>query len=146
MPPASTTGRLARASGVHIAFAFVAMGGWALFANHSHGLADALPPALAQGTLSAILTALLKRALEAMVARFTGWCGFVAPPLVTAGAILAALVGVHALIGTPEIARTIAVPWSVSTLYAILYTADLQRCRQAAACQEAENRRPMKMV
>ena len=35
---------------------------------------------------------------------------------------LAVLVGVHALIGTPEIAATIAVPWSVSTLYAFGYS------------------------
>ena len=41
--------------------------------------------------------------------------------------ILVVLVAVHRLVGTPEIARTIAVPWSVSTLYAILYTAALVR-------------------
>ncbi len=110
-------------------FAFLAMGGWALFANRSHG-AGALLPALAQGLLSGAITFGLKRALEALAARMTGWAAYVLPPLVTASAILAVLVGVHTLIGTPEIAATIAVPWSVSSLYAIVYTALLVRERR----------------
>jgi hypothetical protein len=121
--------KLARASAVHVGFAFLAMGGWALFANRSHG-AGALLPALAQGLLSGAITFGLKRALEALAARMTGWAAYVLPPLVTASAILAVLVGVHTLIGTPEIAATIAVPWSVSSLYAIVYTALLVRERR----------------
>jgi hypothetical protein len=122
-------GRLARASAVHVAFAFVAMGGWALFANRSHG-AGALLPALAQGTLSGVITFVLKRVLEAMAGRLTGWPAYVFPPLATASAILALLVSVHWAIHTPEIAATVAVPWSVSTLYAIIYVAILVRERR----------------
>jgi len=106
----------------------VAMGGWALFANRAHGL-GALGPALAQGTMSGLITLGLKRVLEAFAARLSGWRAYVLPPLATATTILALLVGVHRLIGTPEIAATIAVPWSVSTLYAIVYTATLARGR-----------------
>jgi hypothetical protein len=47
--------------------------------------------------------------------------------VVTASTILVVLVTVHWIIGTPEIAETIAVPWSVSTLYALIYTAVLAR-------------------
>ncbi|MFI4935633.1 MAG: hypothetical protein ACHP7N_13500 [Caulobacterales bacterium] len=120
--------RLARATSVHVAFAFVAMGGWALFANRTHGAA-AVAPALAQGALSGMITLALKRALEALAARLSGPIAYIAPPLITASVILTLLVGVHSLIGTPEIAATIAVPWGVSSLYAILYNAALARGR-----------------
>ena len=112
-----------------MAFAAVAMGGWALFANRGHGLSAAWVPALMQGVMSGLITLLLKRALEAMSGRFTGALAYVIPPAVTAAVILAALTAVHAAIGTPEIVRTIAVPWSVSTLYAVIYSAALARAR-----------------
>jgi hypothetical protein len=56
----------------------------------------------------------------------------VVPPALTAGSILALLVLVHKLIGTPELVRTIAFPWTLSTLYAIVYNARLVRDRRAA--------------
>jgi hypothetical protein len=118
--------KLARASAVHVAVAFIAMGGWALFANRGHGAA-ATAPAFAQGTVSGLITLVLKRVLEAFSARLSGPLAYVLPPLATASVILAVLIGVHRLIGTPEIIATIAVPWSVSTGYAILYTAALRR-------------------
>lgn len=116
--------KLIRASATHVAFAFLAMGAWALFANRAHGAA-AWMPALAQGALSGAITFVLKRVLEALAARLAGPLAYVAPPLTTASVILGLLVGVHLAIGTPEIAATIAVPWSVSTLYAIVYSAVL---------------------
>jgi hypothetical protein len=118
--------KLARASAVHVGVAFVAMGGWTLFANRAYGSA-AITPALAQGTISGLITLVLKRVLEAFSARLSGPLAYVLPPLATAGVILMLLIGVHRLIGTPEILATIAVPWSVSTGYAILYTAALRR-------------------
>jgi hypothetical protein len=120
--------KLARASATHVAVAFVAMAGWALFANRAHGAA-AIVPALAQGALSGAITFVLKRVLEQLAARLSGWRALALPPLITASAILATLVAVHRAIGTPEIAATIAVPWSVSTLYAIVYSAALARER-----------------
>lgn len=123
---------LARSTPVHVAFAFVAMGGWALFANRAHGVEAAWPPALAQGTMSGLITLVLKRALEAMSGRFPGLLAYAAPPAITATVILAVLVAIHHLIGTPEILRTIAVPWSVSTLYAVVYSASLVKGRPAA--------------
>jgi hypothetical protein len=127
--PGLSLATLAGASAVHVAFAFLAMGGWALFANRAHG-AGALLPALAQGTMSGLITLGLKRALEAMVARLSGWIAYIIPPLITASVIPVVLIGVHMMIGTPEIAATIAVPWGVSTLYAIVYTAALARGRR----------------
>ena len=124
--PSLSLAKLARASAVHVGVAFVAMGGWTLFANRAHGSA-AITPALAQGTISGLITLVLKRVLEAFSARLSGSLAYVLPPLATASVILALLIGVHRLIGTPEILATIAVPWSVSTAYAILYTAALRR-------------------
>ena len=122
-----------KCSAVHVGFAFLAMGGWTLWVNVPHGLAAAWPPALVQGTISGTITLLLKRALEAMVARLRAPAVYVVPPSVSAVVILAVLTGVHRLIGTPEITRTIAMPWLVSTLYAIVYASNLARSRTGAA-------------
>lgn len=124
--------KLLRSSIVHVAFGFLLMGGWALFANRSHGLDKAWAPALAQGLLSGFLTGALKKTIEALDGKIAGWAAWVAPPLLTAGSILILLVAVHSLIGTPEIVATIAFPWSVSTLYAIVYNAGLVRRRRTA--------------
>ena len=123
----------AKSTLVHVAFAFLAMGGWTLWANSGHGLAAAWRPALVQGVISGIITLVLKRVLEAMVARMRGPAAYVLPPLVTATVIMLVLVAIHRLIGTPEIARTIAVPWSVSTLYAVIYGAAVARGRSRGA-------------
>ena len=122
--------RLMKSSLVHMAFGFLLMGGWALFANRHHGLA-AWPPAIAQGTISALLTGVIKRALEWFGGRFHGQLAFALPPFATATGVLATLVAVHSLIGTPELVTTIAFPWSLSTLYAIVYNAALVRARKA---------------
>jgi hypothetical protein len=121
-----------RSSAVHIAFGFLLMGGWALFANRAHGLDEAWLPALAQGTVSGALTGVIKKVLEWMDGRLGGPPAWVVPPLVTASSILATLFAIHTLIGTPELVATIAFPWSVSTLYAIIYNAGLVRARSAA--------------
>jgi hypothetical protein len=125
-------GRLLGSSVLHIAVGFLLMGGWALFANRAHGLAAAWPPALVQGTISAVLTGLLKKTLEKLDGKIPGALAFVAPPALTAGAILLLLATVHTLIGTPELVATIAAPWSISTLYAIVYNARLVADRRKA--------------
>jgi hypothetical protein len=129
----------------HVAFGFLAMGAWAVFANRNHPLPDALLAGLVQGTISGLLTLVLKKALEWM-SGFMGrrrprrhapppagegaggpYLSLLAPPIVTASSILAILVGAHTLAGTPEILATIAVPFTVSTTYAILYNLRLWR-------------------
>lgn len=123
---------LFRSSAFHMAFGFVLMGGWAVFANRAHGLAESWLPALAQGTVSALLTGIIKKVIEWLDGRIAGPLAYIVPPLVTASSILATLFALHTLIGTPEVAATIAFPWSVSTLYAIVYNAGLVRARRAA--------------
>lgn len=122
----------ARSTLAHVGFGFIAMGAWAVFANRDHPLAQALVAGLVQGTISGLLTLVLKKALEAM-SRLMGrrhapaLLALIAPPMTTAASILAILVTAHTLARTPEIAATIAVPFAVSTTYAILYNLRLWR-------------------
>ncbi|MES2035587.1 MAG: hypothetical protein V4466_15560 [Pseudomonadota bacterium] len=122
-----------KSSLVHVAFGFLLMGGWTLFANREHGLAAAWLPALAQGIISGALTGLLKKTLETLDGKLSGVVAYVLPPAITAGSILIVLTLVHRLIGTPELVATIAFPWTVSTLYAIVYNARLVADRRKAA-------------
>ncbi len=114
----------------HVAFGFLAMGGWAVFANRDHALGQALLSGLVQGTISGLLTLGLKKFLEWFNERLSGLNAAMLPPTVTATAILAILVTAHTLARTPEIATTIAVPFTVSTSYAILYNWGLWRRRR----------------
>lgn len=120
---------LARASATHVAFGFLLMGGWGWWVNRGHGPAPALTAGLAQGILSGLLTLGLKRGLEAMASRLSVPAAYVAPPLTGFVAIGAFLTAAHRMIGTPEIAATVAFPLTVSTSYAVIYTALLVRKR-----------------
>lgn len=118
-----------RSTALHVAFAFVAMGAWAAFANRDHGGPAMLLAFGVQGALSGLITLVMKRGLEAGHARMAGLAARLVPPLVSCTAIGALLFGVHSLVGTPEVLRTIALPWTVSTLYAFVYVATLERAR-----------------
>ena len=121
----SPVARLMRSSVVHVAFAFVAMGGWAAFANRAHPMPAPLQAGLIQGALSAVITLVLKRGIEALARRFSGLAALLVPPVV-AGAVSASLLTtIHMVGGTPEIGRTIAIPLTVATSYAALYNFSL---------------------
>lgn len=113
---------LAGSGVVHVLFAFLAMGGWAVFANRVHPMPKPLVAGLVQGTLSAVITLFLKTGIDYLSKRFRGSTAYWAPPLLVCLASTSVLVAIHALSGTPEILRTIAVPLAVSTSYATLYT------------------------
>lgn len=123
--------RLMRSSVVHVAFAFVAMGSWAAFANRAHPMPAPLYAGLIQGALSAVITLLLKQGIEALASRFSGLTALLAPPLIAALVSASVLTAIHAIGGTPEIGRTIAVPLTVATSYAALYNLSLWRTRKA---------------
>lgn len=118
---------LLRSTALHMAVAFLAMGGWAAFANHRHPMPAPLLAGAVQGTVSALITFGLKRMLEAMARRLTGLRALILPPFAAALSSLLLLVTIHRLAGTPEIAGTVAVPLSVTTLYAGLYSLALWR-------------------
>lgn len=118
-----------RSTALHVAFAFFAMGGWAAFANSGHGAGAMFAAFLVQGALSGGITLVMKRGLEAGHRRLSGGSARFLPPLISCTVIGALLAGLHALFGTPELLRTIAVPWTVSTVYAFVYVASLERAR-----------------
>ena len=123
--------RLMRSSIVHVGFAFLAMGSWAAFANRAHPMPAPLYAGLLQGAISATITLVLKRAIEYLASRFSGFTALLAPPVI-AGLVSATLLTIlHTLSGTPEIAKTIAVPLTVATSYAALYNYSLWRIRKA---------------
>ena len=126
--PAAPT-PLLRSTSVHIAVAALAMGGWATFANWGHGPERALAAGLVQGLLSGAITFGLKRSLEAMAARLPGAAAVVVPPAVTCVVVLLVLLGAHRLAGTPEVWKTIAVPYAVSSSYAWIYSLSLRLAR-----------------
>uniref|UniRef100_A0A9E7ZJ47 Transmembrane protein n=1 Tax=Bosea sp. NBC_00436 TaxID=2969620 RepID=A0A9E7ZJ47_9HYPH len=122
---------LMRSSIVHVGFAFLAMGSWAAFANRAHPMPAPLHAGLLQGAISATITLVLKRAIEYLARRFSGLTALLAPPVI-AGLVSATLLTIlHTLGGTPEIAKTIAVPLTVATSYAALYNYSLWRIRKA---------------
>jgi hypothetical protein len=123
----------ARSSVTHVAFAFLAMGGWAMFANRAHGLERALLAGAVQGTLSGLLTLGLKRFLEAAVARLPDLWAAVLPPSLTCAAVLAILISAHHLAGTPNVWATISLPYAVSSSYAWIYSVTLVLARRRLA-------------
>jgi hypothetical protein len=101
------------------------MGSWAAFANRHHPWPAPLQAFLVQGALTAGITLLLKRAVEIILASQPGrpWLA----PLAAAAISATLLTTVHTLAGTPAFWATIAVPFTVATGYAALYTWRLSR-------------------
>ena len=128
----SAVAGLARSGAVHGTFAFLAMGAWAAFANRGHGLEAMATAGVIQGAISCAITLILKRSLEAMFARLAGPAAVIVPPLVTMAVVLAVLLAIHTVAGTPEVWATIAVPYTVSSSYAWIYTLALRRMARAA--------------
>lgn len=112
---------LLKNTAVHVAFAFVAMGGWAVYANTAHPMPKAILAGLVQGSISAALTLFLKRSVDWMRPKFSTNAGYLMPALIASLASAGLLVAVHYLAKTPEIVKTIAVPLTVSALYIFTY-------------------------
>ena len=117
--------RLARSGVVHVLFAFVAMGGWAVFANRTHPMPAPLVAGMIQGGLSACITLLLKRLIETLSLRFDGIGALLVPPVIMCLVSASLLTLIHALSGTPEVLLTIVLPLTVATSYAALYNFSL---------------------
>lgn len=113
--------RLAQSAAVHVGVAFLAMGGWAVYANSAHPMPKPFWAGLVQGALSGAITYVLKRSLDALRGRMARGLGWWLPPLIALGFSLCLLVAVHRLAATPEITRTISVPFTVASTYAIIY-------------------------
>lgn len=113
----------------HMGVGFFLMGGWAIFANKDFPMADRLLAGLVQGLFSGGLTLLMKRALEVLSSKLgSGARSFKAllvPPFLVCAVSGSLLVVTHKLAGTPALWATVAFPFTVSFLYACLYTMSL---------------------
>lgn len=103
-----------------------------MVANHGYPLPRMLLAGLVQGSMSACLTLFLKTAIDRLSARLPARSTLWAPPLVACMVSSAMLATIHAVSGTPEILKTIALPLAVSTSYAALYNYSLYRRRERA--------------
>lgn len=115
-----------------MAVAFVAMGSWAAFANAAHPLPQMLHAGVVQGSLSALITLGLKRMIQALSRRLPGRQGVWLPPLLALAASSSLLLVVHRWAGTPELARTIALPLLITTLYSVGWNLALRRQQRVA--------------
>lgn len=122
--------RLGGGSHVHACVAFLAMGGWAAFANRQHMMPAPLVAMLLQGSVSASITLVLKRGIETLARRCSGAAALIVPPIVACIVSTVVLAVIHGIGSTPEPGRTIAVPLAVSTGYATLYSFALRRARK----------------
>lgn len=113
--------RLMTSTPLHMAVGFLAMGGWAVFANANYGLRAMLLAGLVQGLISGALTLGLKRSVDWMRPRMARGFGYWAPPLIAICGSALLLVLAHWLGDTPEIATTIVVPLGVSLSYIFAY-------------------------
>lgn len=111
---------LLRSNLAHGLSGLLLMGGWAAFANRAHPWPAPLVAFAVQGTLTAVITLLLKRTVETVLARWPAspWLA----PLAAAAISATLLSTVHGLAGTPAFWATIVVPFCVATSYAALYT------------------------
>ncbi len=120
--------RLAHSSVTHVAFAFLGMGSWATFANCAHPLPAPILAGLVQGTISGCLTLFLKRTVAYLGERFDhGPMAILAPPAIASMASASLLVAIHTISRTPEIGKTIALPLTIASSYAVLYNFTLWR-------------------
>lgn len=113
--------RLLSATWFHVSFAFVAMGGWALWTNLSHGWSSASLAGGLQGLLSALLTLFLKRSVDWLRARLPASLAYWAPPGIAGLCSAGLLASLHRLAGTPELLATLALPLTVSLSYVFIY-------------------------
>lgn len=124
-------------SGVtHVAFAFIVMGAWAVFANRDHPMPEPLIAGAVQGALSATITLLMKKALDYLSSLFhrqnAVWNALIFPPIIVCSVSLTGLILSHIAAGTPEVIATIAVPFSVAFTYAWVYTFGIWRTQRAS--------------
>ncbi|MFK7939137.1 MAG: hypothetical protein AB8B82_07150 [Roseovarius sp.] len=106
---------------VHVTFAFVVMGAWALYANWGYAMPKPVTAALLQGAMSGMITFGMKQVLDMLRRAVSRKQGVWLPPVLTLMLSLSVLVSVHLMFGTPEVVKTIAVPFSVASTYAVIY-------------------------
>ncbi len=112
---------------------FLAYGGWAAYANSAHGSWIALRSGLAQGSMSFIVT-LSSVMLMRAIFRIEGpvWLRASAAALGSLLVIYSFIVGVHLVIGTPEILLTMLPGIPITVGFCAVFSIGLARLEGAA--------------
>ncbi|WP_265655663.1 hypothetical protein [Verminephrobacter aporrectodeae] len=113
--------------------AFLVQGGWTLWVNLPHGLGRSAISAAMQGLLSGVSASVMTLIMEWIYRTLSP--SPLRPIASALGPILlmaSVLYAVHRVIGTPEIAATMALPMIAIVAYAIVYTAKLSRRSRSA--------------
>lgn len=123
--------KLAKSSFVHVLFAFLIMGTWAYYANSNHPWPKPLIAGVVQGLISASITFVVKRTVEIVSAALNGFAALVLPAMAASMVSFICLVGIHTLVGTPEVWLTIALPFAAALLYVSSYSFALWKSARA---------------
>lgn len=92
-----------------------------MWVNSGHTWPQAMSAGLVQGSMSAILTLLLKKSVDGLRAHFRGHMRFWTPPAIASLASAGLLIAGHSLARTPELLATIGLPLGVSATYVFAY-------------------------
>jgi hypothetical protein len=118
--------------------AFLLYGGWAFMVNRSHGTGAGSRALVVQGSLSFLSTLTITMLME--------WAyGRTGPPWIRVGRaflggclpMYTLTIGVHVLVGTPEVVATVAPVLALGTAYCAVYSLSLTRLRQPRAAEDA---------
>jgi len=101
-------------------FAFCLWGGWAYYINSKHGINTGLISGFAQGAASFIITLGMVYAVTWLYVRIPASpIRLLLPALITVSVTSTGLYTVHSLVGTPNIATTIAPALSVAFMFCV---------------------------
>lgn len=117
-------------------FGFAAYGGWAFYANDTHGLDAAMKAAFTQGsysfTVTLVMTLLIEYLFRLPSNRTLRFC---VTFFGTCAILYSSSWGVNALAGTPEIFMTILPGIVIGTVYTFVYTLSLGRLQASAVTE-----------
>ncbi len=109
---------------------FVGYGGWAFFANLSHGSEIAARAGWVQGTYSLVLTFVMTFVTEWLFARTKELAhGMAVTVLIVCIILFSSAYGIHMVAGTPEILMTILPGFIIGTIYTAVYVWGLQKAQ-----------------
>jgi hypothetical protein len=108
--------------------AVLLFGGWALFANREHPVADMTRAALAQGAFSFVSSTCSVLLLEYLYSRGrTPAQKVILGAIGTPAIILLAMTAGHVVARTPNVVVTLLPSWISGTIFCVVYTLNLRR-------------------
>ena len=96
---------------------------WAAWANYEHGFEAAYRAAITQSSMSFVITLFMTVSIEAIAAReYSPWRQWTYSILGPCALVLACLIAVHLLVGTPNWLLTIAPSIAIGLTYTSFYS------------------------